>query len=130
MLPVGTMKLRKRGEMKIAKGIAWIALLAMTAVLLNGFINGDFGQDGSELLANPWGVVSLVDLYAGFALFSLWIAFREKSAGSAVVWILLMMVLGFFTGSLYVLVMLYRSQGDWLWFFLGSRKEKLLRPGS
>ena len=112
--------------MKLAKVIAWIALLAMTGALVNGFINGNFGQDGSELLANPWGVVSLIDLYAGFALFSMWIAFREKSVWSSVIWILLMMVLGFFTGSLYVLVMLYKSQGDWLWFFLGARKEKLI----
>lgn len=112
--------------MKIAKIIAWIGLLGMTAVLLNGFVNGNFSQDGSQLLANPWGVVSLVDLYAGFALFSLWIVFREKSVWMAILWVVLMMVLGFFTGSLYVLVMLYRSKGDWLWFFLGARKEKLI----
>jgi hypothetical protein len=112
--------------MKLAKVIAWIALLAMTGALLNGFINGNFSQDGGALLANPWGVVSLVDLYAGFVLFSMWIAFREKSLWAVILWILLMMVLGFFTGSLYVLVMLYRSKGDWLWFFLGARKGKLL----
>lgn len=112
--------------MKIAKIIAWICLLGMTAVLLNGFINGDFGEDGGKILANPWGIVSIVDLYAGFLLFSAWIAFREKSVISAVFWIILMMVLGFFTGSLYVLVTLYKSKGDWLNFFLGARKEKLL----
>jgi len=113
--------------MKIAKIIAWIGLLGMTAVLLNGFINGDFGKDGGELLANPWGIVSIVDLYVGFLLFSMWIAFREKSVLSAVVWIILMMVLGFFTSSLYVLVALYGSKGDWLRFFLGTRKETLLK---
>lgn len=116
--------------MKLAKVIAWIALLAMTGALLNGFINGNFGQDGAELLANPWGIVSLIDLYAGFVLFSMWIAFREKSVWAAIIWIMLMMVLGFFTGSLYVLVMLYRSKGDWSWFFLGARKDKLLGKGS
>lgn len=113
--------------MKTAKIIAWISLIGMTAVLLNGFINGDFGTDGGEILANPWGIISIVDLYAGFFLFSLWIGFREKSIISAVVWIILMMVLGFFTGSLYVLIGLYRSNGDWLDFFLGARKEKLLK---
>ncbi|MCB2214334.1 DUF1475 domain-containing protein [bacterium] len=112
--------------MKIAKGIAILGLLAMTAVLVNGFINGNFGEDGSALLANPWGVVSFVDLYVGFALFSIWIAFREKSVLSAIIWIVLMMVLGFFTGSLYVLLALIRSKGDWLTFFLGGRKEKVL----
>ena len=112
--------------MKIAKVLAWLGLLAMTAVLANGFINGNFGQDGGELLANPWGIVSLVDLYAGFILFSIWIVFREKKPLVAILWVVLMMVLGFFTGSLYTLIALYRSKGDWLRFFLGDRKDNLL----
>lgn len=112
--------------MKVAKIIAWLGLFAMTAVLLNGFINGNFAEDGSALLANPWGLVSFIDLYVGFALFSVWIAFRETKVISAVLWILLMMVLGFFTGSLYMLIALYQSDGDWLTFFLGKRREALL----
>ncbi len=112
--------------MKIAKLIAWLGLFAMTAVLINGFVNGNFGEDGAELLVNPWGLVSFVDLYVGFALFSMWIAFREKNILSAVLWIILMMVLGFFTASLYMLIALYQSKGNWLTFFLGSRKDKVL----
>lgn len=113
--------------MKVAKILAWIGLLAMTAALLNGFINGNFGEDGGELLSNPWGIVSLVDLYVGFVLFSIWIAFREKNVLVAILWIILMMVLGFFTGSLYTLIALYQSKGDWGRFFLGSRKEEVLK---
>ncbi len=113
--------------MRAAKVIAWIGLLAMTAVLFHGFANGDFGEDGAKLLANPWGVVSLVDLYVGFALFSLWIVFREANRFVAFGWVVLMMVLGFFTGSLYVLLVLYQSKGDWLTVFLGSRKKQLLQ---
>jgi hypothetical protein len=113
--------------MKIAKIIAWLGLISMTAVLLNGFINGNFGSDGADLLANPWGIVSLVDLYVGFALFSIWIAFREKTVTSAAIWIVLMMVLGFFTASLYVLIALYSSKGDWPAFFFGSRKEQFIK---
>jgi hypothetical protein len=113
--------------MKIAKLIAWIGLIAMSAVLVNGFVNGNFSEDGAELLANPWGLVSFVDLYVGFALFSVWIAFREKNAFSAIFWILLMLVLGFFTGSLYMLISLNQSKGDWLKFFLGSRKDQVLK---
>lgn len=112
--------------MKIGKLIAFVGILAMTAVLLNGFINGNFSNDGAELLANPWGIVSLVDLYVGFTLFSMWIAFREKSITRAVIWIILMMVLGFFAGSLYVAITLYKSKGDWLLFFLGARKKSLM----
>lgn len=112
--------------MKIAKIIAWIGLFAMTAVLINGFVNGNFGEDVGELLTNPWGLVSLVDLYVGFALFSIWIAFREKGVISSIIWILLMIVLGFFTASLYVLITLYRSKGDWLEFFFGARKNRIV----
>ncbi len=111
--------------MKVAKVIAWLGAAAMTAALLNGFLAGDFARDGGELLANPWGVVSFVDLYVGFALFSIWIAFRETNVALAVMWILLMMVLGFFTGAVYVLIALYRSDGDWVRFFLGGRAEML-----
>ena len=116
--------------MKVAKILAVIGLLAMTAALVNGFVNGNFGLDGGELLANPWGVVSFVDLYVGFILFSLWIGFREKKPFSAIVWILLMMVLGFFTGSLYVLIALFKSKGDWVNFFFGARKAQVLKQHS
>ena len=106
--------------MNVAKVIAALGILAMTAVLIFGFTVGDFGSDGGEIVQNPWGIVSLVDLYAGFTLFSIWIAYRERSFARAFPLILGMMVLGFFTGSLYALLALYRSRGDWRKFWLGK----------
>ncbi len=108
--------------MKIAKIITWIGLLAMTYGLINGFMNGDFLKDGAELLANPWGVMSLIDLYVGFTLFSLWIVFREANILKSIVWVILMMVLGFFAGCLYVLIALYTSKNDYITFFMGARR--------
>ncbi len=107
--------------MKIAKLIALAGLLAMTGVLVYGFTVGDFFQEGSQLLSMPWGIVSLVDLYAGFALFSVWIVYREKSPLRSVIWVVLMMVLGFWTGSLYTLLALQTSGGDWQRFWKGQR---------
>lgn len=106
--------------MRGAKIIAGIGILAMIAVLCYGFLIGDFAADGSKILSNPWGIVSLVDLYTGFVLFSAWIVFREQNRLTAVIWVGLMMVLGFFTGSLYALLALYRSKGDWRTFWLGK----------
>jgi hypothetical protein len=106
--------------MKLAKIIAFLGLLAMTAALVYGFTVGDFASDGAALLQNPWGVVSMVDLYTGFILFSMWIVYREKSRLRALVWVVLMMVLGFFTGSLYTLYALYSSGGDWKVFWMGK----------
>ena len=59
--------------MKTAKTISFLGILAMTAVLIFGFTIGDFAGEGSQLLSLSWGIVSLVDLYTGFILFSLWI---------------------------------------------------------
>jgi hypothetical protein len=107
--------------MKIAKTIALLGLLAMTGILVYGFTVGDFSAEGSRLLAMPWGIVSLVDLYTGFALFSCWIVFRERAVLPAVIWVVLMMVLGFWTGALYTFIALQTSGGDWKRFWYGKR---------
>ena len=109
--------------MKAAKIIAGLGLVAMTGALVYGFTVGDFGADGARILGNPWGIVSLVDLYTGFFLFSGWIVYREKSAAAAGIWVVLMMVLGFFTASLYTLIALFQAEGDWKKFWLGSRAD-------
>ena len=107
--------------MTIAKGIAIVGVLAMTAVLIYGFTVGDFGSDGNEIIKNPWGIVSLVDLYTGFFLFSAWILYREGFSLRSAIWVILMMVLGFFTASLYALIALYQSEGDWQKFWMGVK---------
>ncbi len=106
--------------MKIAKAISVLGILAMTAVLIYGFTVGDFFGEGSKLFAMPWGIVSLVDLYTGFTLFSAWIIYREKSLPVAILWTVAMMTLGFFAGSLYAFIALQNSNGDWRKFWLGK----------
>ena len=106
--------------MKIAKIISLLGVLAMTAVLIYGFTVGDFAGEGSQLTSMPWGIVSLVDLYTGFTLFSMWVIYREKSLPAAIVWTIAMMTLGFFAGALYTFLALQSSNGDWRKFWLGK----------
>ena len=113
--------------MKIAKFVALMGLFAMTLALIYGFTVGDFTGEGRELLSMPWGIVSLVDLYVGFTLFSGWIIYREKSLPRSIVWIVFVMVLGFFAASLYTLIALRSSRGDWNRFWLGNRFDELVR---
>ena len=112
--------------MKIAKIISIIGALLMTLALLNGFINGSFFDDGATLLNNPWGIVSVVDLYVGFIIFSMWIYFREEKKVESILWIISVMILGFFSVAIYVFIALHKSNDDWLTFFLGYQKDKLL----
>ncbi len=107
--------------MKIAKAIALLGLLAMTGILIYGFIIGDFGGEGTRLLAMPWGIVSLVDLYVGFTLFSCWIVYREKAVLPCAIWVFLVMVLGFWAGALYTFIALQNSGGNWKRFWMGNR---------
>ncbi len=107
--------------MRIAKFIALACLMAMTGILIYGFTVGNFSTEGTRLLAMPWGIVSLVDLYVGFIFFSCWIVFREKALLPSVVWVILMMVLGFWTGALYTFIALQTSGGDWKRFWYGKR---------
>ena len=106
--------------MKTAKLISFLGILAMTGVLVYGFTIGDFLAEGRDLLATPWGIVSLVDLYTGFILFSCWIIYREKSLPIAILWTVAMLALGFLTGSVYVFVALRSSGNDWRRFWLGK----------
>ena len=107
--------------MKIAKAISIAGLLAMTVALIYGFTAGNFLEDGAQLLSNPWGIVSFIDLYVGFALFSGWIVYREKSVARSIIWVFFMLTLGFFTGSLYTFIALQTSGGDWQRFWMGNR---------
>ena len=107
--------------MKVAKAIALLGTLAMGGILIYGFTVGDFLGEGSRLLRMPWGQVSLVDVYVGFMLFSGWVVYREKSAPRSILWIVAIIILGNFIASLYALIALYRSGGDWKRFWLGNR---------
>jgi hypothetical protein len=107
--------------MRVAKIIALLGVLAMGAALIYAFTQGDFGSEGSQITSMPWGIVSLVDLYVGFVLFAMWIVYREAVVWQAVIWVILLMILGFFIGALYTLIALYTSKGDWSRFWQGHR---------
>lgn len=111
--------------MKILKFVSFLGIMAMSMALIYGFSVGDFATDGALILANPWGIVSLVDLYTGFVLFSLWIILRESNLLLTILWVAAMMILGFFAGAVYVYLVAIQSKGDWATFFMGSRKSLL-----
>lgn len=107
--------------MNIAKIIAALGIVAMGAALVYGFSIGDIGKEGAIIGGMPWGIVSLVDVYVGFILFCGWVVYREKSLPVALVWTIAVMVLGNFVTSLYVLLTLFNSNGDWKKFWLGAK---------
>ena len=61
--------------MTIAKLISYCIAVAMAIVIY--WAQTQVSLFDSPIPQLPWGVVSLVDLYAGFTLFGLWIAYKE-----------------------------------------------------
>lgn len=109
--------------MTLAKVIVLVLTIVMGVTLAYGFTQGDLSADGAILMSIPWGIVSLVDVYVGFTLFSGWIVFREPSRLRALLWVILIMVLGSLIAALYAFLALQASAGDWRRFWLGHRAQ-------
>lgn len=94
-------------------------LATMTAAITYGLVKGDFWGEGRVLMRMPWGVISVIDVYTGGALFAGWIAARERSVARTAGWVVAIFVLGNFATALYALIALRTSDGDATLFWLG-----------
>ena len=99
------------GSLRFAHTVAWAGLAALSASLVYALVAGHFSADAGLLLANPWGLATLIDVYVGFALFSCWIVWREKHKGRAAAWVVLVAATGNIASTIYVLLAL-RESGD------------------
>ncbi len=110
----------KKENMLIAKIVALLGALAQGGILVYGFTKGDFVAAGSFFFHDPWGIVSLVDVYVGFTLFSMWVIYREKHLPVALLWVAAIMILGNFPAALYAFLALQNSDGNWRKFWMGK----------
>jgi hypothetical protein len=95
--------------MKPIRIVAALGVAVMTIALFFGFTAGDFTGEGGQILDLIWGRITLIDLYVGIALFGSFVAWRERSAGAAAIWIATFIVLGNLATALYVLLAALRS---------------------
>ena len=103
--------------MTITKVIAYLITIAMVSTIF--WAQNQVSVFDSVIPSLPWGVVSLVDLYAGFILVGIWIFYKEKSM-FALIWILFLVTLGNLTTAIYVIYSLNKSKGDISQFFMGK----------
>ena len=62
--------------------------------------------------ANPWAVATLYDAYFGFITFWVWVAYKENTLWSRLLWLVLILGLGNIAMSAYVLIQLFRLKPD------------------
>jgi len=109
--------------MKMALIFLSTLTLVMGGALAYGFIFGDFWKDGGALMRNPWGIVSLFDVYVGFFFFIGWVWYRECCPGVKLGWAVAILLGGNVVSGIYAVHALLKSQGDPAVFFLGEKQD-------
>ena len=79
-------------------------LLAMMTVTFWASLDRSVLQARRGLWLDPWFVATLVDAYIGFVIFYVWVAYKEKTAFSRILWFFLILGLGNMAAAFYVLL--------------------------
>lgn len=80
--------------MTLARILLVLAATGFVALIVWASGAASFAQSFSAITADPWGIVTLADLYLGFLLFALVIAMTEESKWRAVLIVAAMALLG------------------------------------
>jgi hypothetical protein len=78
--------------------------LGLAATIVWAFTAAAFWESFAVISADAWGKVTLYDLYLGFFLFALFIAWVERRAVPALLWILPIPFLGNIWTALWLVV--------------------------
>ena len=103
--------------MTITKLISYVITVAMIGVII--WAQNQVSLFDSPIPNLPWGIVSLVDLYGGFILVCLWIAYKE-SLSATIIWSFFVLILGNLTTAIYVIYSINKSRGNIVHFFMGK----------
>ncbi|MCG8669999.1 MAG: DUF1475 domain-containing protein [Pseudomonadales bacterium] len=83
-----------------------LLLITLTGALIYAITKGDFATSGPILFGSPWGIMTIVDLYAGFLLFAMFIYATHKDTFKASLWVVTLMLLGNMIACVYLILWL------------------------
>jgi hypothetical protein len=98
--------------------VSWYACTAPTITSLPQYaaITGKAGLNVVDgyvtVCSEPWGLATMFDAYFGFLAFWLYVAWRERSGLSRVLWLVALMALGNFAIAAYALACLFKASAD------------------
>jgi hypothetical protein len=99
--------------MKTALKLLFAAIfLWMTVLTIRTSLAVSLWSAWDSFASNPWAVATLYDAYFGFITFWLWVAYKENTLWSRLLWLVLILGLGNIAMSLYVLIQLFRLKPD------------------
>ena len=101
---------RPEPAVRALRVLAPLGALAMAVTIVLGLASGaSLGEEGAAIGAFVWGRVTFVDLGLALVFGWLWIAWRERSAVRALVWLVLTTVTGSGALLVYVSIAAWRS---------------------
>lgn len=71
-----------------ALGVGFAALIVWASM------NANFGESFTAIAADPWGIVSLADLYLGFLIFAVFVFLVDGARPASFAWVIALMFLG------------------------------------
>lgn len=80
--------------MRVLQILLAAAALAFAGLIVFAIADGSFSEAGTWLTSEPWGLVTLADLYLGFVLSALVIWWFERRLPVALLWVLPIPFLG------------------------------------
>ena len=99
--------------MKTTLKILFAAIfLWMTVLTIRTSLAVSLWSAWSSFAANPWAVATLYDAYFGFVTFWVWVAYKEDTLWSRLLWLVAILGLGNIATSLYVLIQLFRLKPE------------------
>ena len=98
-----------------------IVLLSMIATVGWACVQVPLWDLPASVSGHPWFIATLADVYWGFLIFWLWVAYKETSWASRLLWLIGMLALGNITAALYALLQVCRVPTD------ASMEDVLLR---
>ena len=99
--------------------------VSMTWITVAASLDRSVLQAGHRLWPDLWFRATLLDAYFGFLTFFVWLAYKERGWVARGVWFVLIMLLGNFAMSSYVLWQLSKMK-DFSWEALLLRQDSTL----
>jgi hypothetical protein len=102
--------------------MTWVSWYASTAPTITSLAQYKYAVDAKEGLnvlhgyvtvcSEPWGLATMFDAYFGFLAFWLYVAWRERTVGARLCWLVALLLLGNFAIAAYALLCLKQSRDE------------------
>ncbi|MEX1308495.1 MAG: DUF1475 family protein [Eubacteriales bacterium] len=114
----------KKNLFLAAKILSLAGFLVMLGLIIFGIVARDFSAEGSLMLSVFWGKFTMLDIYAAFLVFYIWVVLRERSVIKSIIWFFLIMLGGSMSICLYLFIALVTCGDDYKVLMLGKERKE------